>query len=766
MNIRYFSGLIFLLVFLAALFPVSPALGSVPEEDSFTLLVYMTGSDLESSGHAASTDLEEMMAALPAGSNIRLLVQAGGANAWRLDLDPARLTRLEISGGGWTRLEELESASMGDASTLRDFLQWGYSFAPASRYGLILWDHGAGPLMGVCFDEHYSNEQLKMDSLSMDELESALSGSPFRDGPLSFIAFDTCLMCTLEVASLVSPFADYMIASQETEPVTGFDYVFLQGMTSRDPGDVWGQRIVETYQASLENSTAVATLSCLDLRKIEPVLSALDTFFSETADQITAENYPDYTRCRVRARSMGSITTYDFDLIDLVDLTEQYEKQQLADGSQLKDAIREMLVSTFSQHAHRVHGLSIYYPFDNKSQYLSSWGTAYQERHYSEAYLSFIRRISDFYLRDSLFNLSSDYQANLYENAGQITVEIALTPEEKAAVARARLLVLEKVANENYRIVYYDDQQIRDRNTGLSASYSGEALYVVDQEKNILAGPVSYLQVENGVSVYGILMSYQDFHMVPVRLVYQRNEEGQLVLTQVLSAQSGTDGVFLPSAICPGDYDELDLLSIGPQNVQPGATVTSLKMQIYTNDLTVSLDPGDQSWELAILPVWDRFERYAYLRLTDLQGETVCSEVKQIPNANYIPVAKAKALQADGLLSVSLDSGVLVTGYDAGLMFSLDVTNTSPSVTRLDVSQITLGGSVADARQFKAFAFLFAPGETDTVTIFLPLETLHQMDLPTTIDSAEILFILTDEIGEACEWKYSFPLTLDASALQ
>lgn len=46
-------------------------------DGTFTLLVYMTGSDLETKGHAASKDILKWLNS-PASSGIRILLEAGG----------------------------------------------------------------------------------------------------------------------------------------------------------------------------------------------------------------------------------------------------------------------------------------------------------------------------------------------------------------------------------------------------------------------------------------------------------------------------------------------------------------------------------------------------------------------------------------------------------------------------------------------------------------------------------------------------------------
>ena len=196
---------------------------------ALTLMVYLCGSDLETTRGAASADLAEMIAACPAGDDVQVVVMASGAAAWHSGVDPDTAAIYALDGEGLHRVSDGASGSMGDPATLGALLDYGYAHYPARRYALLLWDHGAGPLLGVCFDERYADEG-GMDGLTLAEIGRALADSPFAGEKLEWIGFDACLMASLETARMASPYARYMIASQETEPATGWDYAFLTGL--------------------------------------------------------------------------------------------------------------------------------------------------------------------------------------------------------------------------------------------------------------------------------------------------------------------------------------------------------------------------------------------------------------------------------------------------------------------------------------------------------------------------------------------------------
>lgn len=126
-------------------------------------------------------------------------------------------------------------------------------------------------------------------------------------------------------------------------------------------------------------------------------------FFGSLTEQVTPETYPVYSRCRANTKVFGGQTTFEFDLVDLIDLVKRYEKKELGNSESLREAVGEMVISSCAVNAEHTNGLSIYYPFDNKSRYISGWSHDYQQSTFSPAYRDFISRISEYYLHKSLF---------------------------------------------------------------------------------------------------------------------------------------------------------------------------------------------------------------------------------------------------------------------------------------------------------------------------------------------------------------------------
>ena len=121
------------------------------EGESWAVYWYLCGSDLESNGGFATMDLSEMMEVeLP--ENVNVVIETGGASVWQNDeVDPSKLQRWLYNSEGLQLLEESETANMGDAQTLYEFLDFANTNYPADRVAVTFWNHGGGSVKGMAF---------------------------------------------------------------------------------------------------------------------------------------------------------------------------------------------------------------------------------------------------------------------------------------------------------------------------------------------------------------------------------------------------------------------------------------------------------------------------------------------------------------------------------------------------------------------------------------------------------------------------------------
>ena len=315
----------------------------------WTVLLYMCGTDLESQGGAATQNLRELED-VQYSNDINFIIETGGTAYWQNDLiSPDYLQRYKSDQDGLTLVDEQDLASMGDPSTLSSFLSWGISEYPADNYMVLFWNHGGGSLAGVEFDELYDS-----DSLTLPELDQAFEevGQQFE-----VIGFDTCLMSTLENASILSTYGNYMVASEEYEPGGGWDYTGWTQFLMDNPdteGEQLGKEICDTYftKCAQYGEDAMATLSVVDLKTVPDLVTAFDNMAAEMTG-ITSEitSLQAYVRGAIRAENFGGNTDEEgyTNMVDLGDLA-------LNTKSVVSNTAEEVLGALFKSVVYDVHG--------------------------------------------------------------------------------------------------------------------------------------------------------------------------------------------------------------------------------------------------------------------------------------------------------------------------------------------------------------------------------------------------------------------------
>jgi len=337
------------------------------------IAVYMVGSDLESEGSAATTDIFEMLDGYDQDQTDRvdIVVAYGGANqdGWR-DMKFATLSDLnEDAYDGTIGNEELyqvvyDSANMGEADSLIKFINHIGENYNEHRKVLIFWNHG-GAYEGVCYDENHNS-----DKLELQEIGTVLSGSNLH---FDLIGFDACLMGNLEVANTVKDYANYMVASEELEPGHGWDYVSFIGYISNNPEASTiniGKKIIDSFIDKPDHTDPIKTLSLLDLSKTDNVINKLDILSTGMSNTLTVpEGYSDIGTSITKSQKFGSEPKADTETsIDLKSFVMEVKKQSPEISSSADDlisAIDEFVI--YSKHDKtrpNSYGVSIFSPKD------------------------------------------------------------------------------------------------------------------------------------------------------------------------------------------------------------------------------------------------------------------------------------------------------------------------------------------------------------------------------------------------------------------
>ena len=327
-------------------------------KDTVTIMVYMCGTDLESRSAMGTSDLQEMISS-NIGSNVNLLVYTGGCKSWRNNVVSSSTNQVyQVVSGGLKKLAEDGSKSMVDPATLTSFIQFCSKNFPANRNELILWDHGSGTVSGYGYDEKYPTK----GSMSLSGINKALKNAGMK---FDFIGFDACLMATAETALMLDDYADYMIASEETEPGIGWYYTEwlnkLSANTSIATTDL-GKVIIDSFTSACASKCRgqSTTLSITDLAELAYTMPDKMTAFADSISSMIAnDQYRQVSAARNGVREFAKSNR-----IDQVDLTHLAERLGTDEGKALSEVIRAAVkYNRTSSDMTNSYGLSIYFPY-------------------------------------------------------------------------------------------------------------------------------------------------------------------------------------------------------------------------------------------------------------------------------------------------------------------------------------------------------------------------------------------------------------------
>ena len=358
--------------------------------DVVTLMIYMCGTDLESKYGMATADMQEMLASSKNfGDNFNVIVYTGGCKNWKSsDISNSANQIYSIKNGKRTLLKSDGSKSMTDPNTLSEFIKYCASNYPANRNELILWDHGGGSVSGYGYDEKYSSK----GSMSLAGIDSALKAGGVS---FDFIGFDACLMATAENALMLDKYADYLIASEETEPGIGWYYTnWLNSFaknTSISTLDV-GKNIVDDFitKCASECRGQKTTLSVIDLAEFaHTVPDKLVDFSKSVSNKISQNQYKDVSDARYNTREFA--TSSKIDQVDLVNLADNMNTSEgRALSSALKSAVKYNRTSSNMTNA---YGVSIYFPY-NKTSYVDQACNTYEIIGMDDEYANCIKQFA------------------------------------------------------------------------------------------------------------------------------------------------------------------------------------------------------------------------------------------------------------------------------------------------------------------------------------------------------------------------------------
>lgn len=388
-----------------------------------TVIMYLVGSDIESDNGYMSKQLLDMLeSGIP--KSTRFILVTGGSESWhmddiecykeyatetlfpgrasydectdeekaRIDADAKRMFEkysTEISG---VQIWEIESSNRGNSLKLLrtvdneflanpDFITTSIDFAteyaPALNYDLIFSGHGNG-MYGFGYDdlydawssEHPGEEPVYESLIPIRSIAKAIEDSGYikNGGKFELLGFDSCLMGGIEVASSLSKYAKYFVASEENSHDKGWRFSGLINAVREDlfiTGEDLSKVLTDSY-AELYDGTDY-TLSGVDLKQMERLDEAL-TRFSSLLNSEADENYYHIIR------SLGGDSDFDIkysasasNLYDLKRIATVFSEDEgfsveLREASRdLVNALSDAVIANFGG-IDEAGGLSIYFP--------------------------------------------------------------------------------------------------------------------------------------------------------------------------------------------------------------------------------------------------------------------------------------------------------------------------------------------------------------------------------------------------------------------
>lgn len=586
----------------ASISNTSQSAPSKPETKDKTLFIYMCGSNLETKKGLAGKNIDEILSA-DISEDLNIVIETGGALEWQsYGIDSSVLSRYEVVDGQLSLVETLDGASMGNESTLSDFLVWGQENYPSEHNMFIFWDHGAGPTEGVCFDENYN-----FDSLTLQELSSA-----FEEAGLSkkfdIIGFDACLMASIETAAIVKDYADYMIASEEIEPSGGWDYKALVEAFGSDKESLEvGKIVCDTYmeKCKANGKELLSTLSVFDLSFTDDMLKQLEFTTSLIEERTGTSHFSSILAAMRKSEKFGGSNSYQgsSNLIDLGNFVANVTNYESTNATDVFITTSQFVPYTVNGGTRKTRGVSFFYPLVYDRQAIAD----YISLGISEDYNSFLTR----------YFLNAPDTTIEYADKGSIADDgafsVALTPESVSYISSVDFILSHTDDDGTQHIVCTDNNIDKDwENLVFKSNFRGVDL-ALDGHRlfySSLSDNGEYISFSSPVLVNG--------------------EHTNLLFTIVNDKEYLNGGYYEILGTWDG-YDENGLPDTDIKPLKQGdkiQVVTDVTMEKgmpkkhYGKEFTI----GENGGEIREQPLEEKQYQYTYV-MTDIFGYTFISDM-------------------------------------------------------------------------------------------------------------------------------------------
>lgn len=354
-------------------------------------------------------------------------------------------------------------------------------------------------------------------------------------------------MASIEVASEMSKYTNYLIASEETEPAYGWNYSFLSEVGENTDTVTLAKSVIDYTYKYYENlskkhlQSFYTTLSVMDLKKVKSVEENLSKLFKNVDGSLDYDNYSEIVRYLTKSTSFGyNGEDQSYDLIDMKEMSESLEKKYGTLAKNLTDSISDLVLYQ-KTNISGANGVSIYYPYYTK-KYLESFMSVYNNLNFSQDYKNFLKSYTEILMGEKIIKSTKTLSLINDNNNLSATLDDELLKNYNDA---EYIIVKHLKEEDSYMIVFESsDVTLDDSNGEISANYNKK--YITITKDDEILGAVGLMDLSRqDETIYGI----------PVELyrgsVYKDDFEIFLAIVQF---------------VVNDDYPEGQMLSIVPLN--------------------------------------------------------------------------------------------------------------------------------------------------------------------------------------------------------
>lgn len=331
-----------------------------------------------------------------------------------------------------TILKLLKNTDSGDPHTLSDFLHYGKTLFPAKNYCVVIWNHGSGfresdssKRSRIVFRKSSAFQKIKKEqnargiarddmtgnALDMKELGSVLKKSGFvKENKIGLLGFDACLMNMVEVAYEMSPYAKFLVGSEDLEPGYGADYtanarsINKKGISPQQLTEEFVNNFHKYYSKPTMKREWPTTQSGIDLSHTN-VLAKCINQFAKALLLYLPKHLMKISEIREEVQVYAPFDDFD-DYVDIGDLAnlcrDLHNKEVTKTANELLLSLKDVVVEnkTHGKEVKYSTGITIWFP---ESQHkFKQHERPYKTLSFTKKYSNWMKFLSEYHIETRL----------------------------------------------------------------------------------------------------------------------------------------------------------------------------------------------------------------------------------------------------------------------------------------------------------------------------------------------------------------------------